>query len=199
MKSARSKVRVETREKIISDCALLMMEKGYFSVSVPELEKASGRTKAVLYGYFMNKNELAMAVLDHNLEQQRNEVNDLVKLSVTNRDKLMAHILFYYPKTTYALAGNGCQLFTAAAEACNTYKEMREKVAKALLSWEQDIIKIIQDGIKQKEFKAEASINETAWQIIALIESAVLVSKTMQSRKPGIQLLDQAKCLVANL
>jgi len=176
-----------------------MMENGYFSVSVPELEKASGKTKAVLYGYFINKNELAMAVLDYNLEGQRKAVNELVNLSITNRDKLMAHILFYYPKTEFTLAGSGCHLFNAAAEACNTCHEMKQRVTKALLLWQQDIVKILQDGVDQKEFKAEIPVDGIAWQIIALIESAILISKTMQDKKPGIQLLDQAKCLVANL
>jgi len=199
MKFARSKTRIETREKIIKDCAVLMTEKGYFAVSIPELEKITGKTKAVLYGYFNNKNELAMAVLDYNLEQNRNAIDKLVKLCVNNRAKLNAHVQFHYPKTEYAFVGNDCQLFNLAIEAGSVHEEMRTKVAKALLLWKHDLTEIIQDGISCSEFKYGLSVDDIAWQLITLIESAAITSKTTQSRKLGIQLLDQAKCLVTNL
>ena len=199
MKFARSKTRIETRGKIIKDCAALMTEKGYFAVSIPELEKITGKTKAVLYGYFNNKNELAMAVLDYNLEQNKNAVDELVKLCIDNRAKLEAHILFHYPKTEYAFVGNGCQLFNLAIEVGSVHEEMKKKVAKALLLWKQDLVEIIQNGIKCNEFKYGLPVDDIAWQLITLVESAAIISKTTQSRKLGIQLLDQAKCLVTNL
>jgi AcrR family transcriptional regulator len=63
--------RIEIRKNIIKACSVIVAEQGYLSVSFSALEKASKQTKAVLYGYFINKRTLAMAVLDYNLERKR--------------------------------------------------------------------------------------------------------------------------------
>ncbi|WP_214070398.1 helix-turn-helix domain-containing protein [Mucilaginibacter sp. dw_454] len=196
---ARSKARIETREKIIKDCAALMAEQGYCNVSVPEIEKATGKTKAVLYGYFNNRYDITMAVLDHNLQQSKKAIDELVSGCTDNRSKLNAHIQFHHPKTEYTLVGNGCPLFSLAIEAGAVHEEMRKKVAKALLLWKQELAEIIQTGINNQEFREDLSAEDIAWQLISLIESASIISKTTQSLKPGVKLLNQAKNLVANL
>jgi TetR/AcrR family transcriptional repressor of nem operon len=199
MPSARSGLRIETRKKIIKNSASLLNHVGYLSVSVAELEKATGESKAVLYGYFVNKDALAMAVLDYSLEQKREQINDFVKLCEDNRDKLNAHVMFYYPAMESSFNWDDCQLFNAAIEAGTHHEEMRQKVARALLEWKQDLVNIIHAGIRDDEFKPGIQADDIAWQLISLIESAVIISKTTQNRDLGIKLLNQAKCLVTNL
>lgn len=195
MKLSRSSMRVETRTQIIENCAPLLSREGYLSVSIPELEKASGESKAVLYGYFSNKNILVMAVLDYNLTRRRNTINQLIDSTSSGKDKLMAHVLFYYPKTSLSLIGENCQLFNAAVEIANQQNEMQQKIAEAILLWQQDVAAIIRTITINADINAEAA----AWQLIALLESAVIISRVTQNRALGMQLLDQAKNFVINL
>jgi TetR/AcrR family transcriptional repressor of nem operon len=90
--------------------------------------------------------------------------------------------------------------FNAAIEAGNIIdEEMRQKVAKALLLWKQDMVDIIREGITTNEFKPDIEPDEIAWQLISLIESSVIISKTIQNLKLRVLLLDKAKHLVRNL
>ena len=191
--------RIETRKKIIKACAPLLNRYGYLSVSFSELEKASGETKTVLYGYFINKHALAMAVLDYNLEQKRNKINKMADSYPYYRDKLTAHISVYYPRKGAAFPDTNTYFFNAAVEATALHEDMRQRVAKALLLWKQDIVDIIRQGIATNEFKPEIQADETAWSLISLIESAVIISKTTQDVTLGARLLDQAKQTIKTL
>lgn len=192
-------LRTDTKKKIIQSCAPLLNDKGYLSVSLSELESVSRQTKAILYKHFNNKISLALAALDYNLECKRNAINQIIRPHYSCKKKLLIHIDVYYPNMESPFIGDDCLIFKAAAEVGYVNEEMRKRVAKALLQWKQDLSDIIKKGKHKSEFKHNINEEDVAWEIISLIESAVIISRTTQNLKLGIKMLDQAKTKVMNL
>jgi len=183
--------RVITRQKIISDSAVLFEQKGYLNVTIPEIEKATGKTKAVLYGYFENRQSLANAVLEYNLAQKRAQLLRQAAFQPDQIRKLGVHIDLHDPeKKSLIVVGNS---LPNAAETIHAYEEMKRIAADALIIWHQDIVELINGGIKTGEFKTKSEPEELAWLLISLVEGALLISQTTQNAKLGWQLLNQAK------
>jgi hypothetical protein len=54
---------------------------------------------------------------------------------------------------------------------------MCEEVSKAINSWKNTLIFLINEGIKAGEFRSENKAEDLALQIIAIIEGAVMLTK----------------------
>ena len=52
----------DTREKILEKTFMLLIRKGYDSVSVSDIQKELGMSRGLLYCYFKNKSDLILAV-----------------------------------------------------------------------------------------------------------------------------------------
>jgi len=192
-------IKTDTKKKIIRLCAPLLHEKGYLSVPISELEKASQQSKTIIYQHFDNKTSLAVAALDYNLELKRIKINQNIKPYYSCKKKLLKHIETYYPTIESPFIGDGCPIFKAAGTIGNSNEEMRLRVAKALLLWKQDLSDTIKKGKLKSEFKHNVQEEDVAWEIISLIESAVVISRTTQNLKLGLKMLDQAKIKIMNL
>ncbi len=184
--------RVIIRQQIIRDCAVLFNCKGYQNVSFTDIEKISSQTKAVLFGYFENKQALARAVLEFNLNKKRELISQQVALQPAYINKLLIQFDLHNPESNFFPVG-GCPILNAATETDYAQEEMRLIVAQALLNWKQDIINLISEGRKAGEFKMRSDIDEVAWSLISLIEGAVFISHTTQNFRLGRQLLEQSK------
>ncbi len=55
-----------TRQFIVEKTAPLFNAKGYAGTSLSDMTDATGLTKGSIYGNFANKDEVALAVFDHN-------------------------------------------------------------------------------------------------------------------------------------
>ena len=64
-----------TRQFIIETTAPIFNSKGYEGTSISDITAATGLTKGSVYGNFKDKNELAAAVFDYNLEKIRSGNN----------------------------------------------------------------------------------------------------------------------------
>src|SRR5215204_2574009 len=59
----------QTKAFIIEKTAPLFNTKGYEGTSMSDIEAATGLTKGSIYGNFTNKDEVALAVFDFNLQK----------------------------------------------------------------------------------------------------------------------------------
>ena len=186
--------RIIIRQKIIADCAILFNQKGYNGVSISEIEKVTGKTKAVIYGYFVTKNDLAKAVLEYNINRKLELIREQILLRTDNISKLQVHFDVHDPENHFLLTG-GCPLLNAAIETDNTNQELHQIVAKALLLWKQDILDLINNGIQAGEFKSGIVAGDLAWLLISLVEGVIFINQTTQNKKLTRQLLYQAKLI----
>lgn len=191
--------RRDIRQQIIKACAAVFNSKGYQHVSIPDLEEASGKTKATLYGYFANKGQMATVILDYNLQHKKQAIQQLADDRATITGKLLAHVDVHRPAYAGLMIDGGCPIQNAGATADDTNNQLRLLAARALTDWEQEISLLISAGINNGEFVPDCNADETAWEIISVIEGAILISRTTQNTQLCAQLLDIAESRIKHL
>src|ERR1700752_4274548 len=84
-----------TKAYIIEKSAPIFNTKGYAGTSLNDMTEATGLTKGSIYGNFANKDEVALAAFDHNLQKVSSIINGEMAKHATAKEKLLAHVAVY--------------------------------------------------------------------------------------------------------
>lgn len=188
-----------TRQRIVELTAELFNKKGALGTSVSDLEKATGMTRGSIYGNFPNKDAVALAVFDYNLERKLRLLFEGADRQESYKDKLLAHILLHHPSANTQFTSGGCPLQNTVIESDDTNELLRNKAAAGLMLWTKNLVEIIEAGIKANEFKPETDGLSIALQIVSMIEGASLYFRSTQDMKYVNRLLDAAKRIVEDI
>lgn len=173
----------QTRTFIIEKTAPLFNSKGYAGTSLTDMTNATKLTKGSIYGNFANKDEVALAVFDHNLKKVNSIFQQQIVKYSSAKDKLMVYGNVYADFENYPFPLGGCPILNTAIESDDTHPALRSKVAAAIDGWKKNIMGILEEGKKNKEFDKNINTEQIALTIIALIEGGIMISRT--TSKPG--------------
>ncbi|WP_207435797.1 TetR/AcrR family transcriptional regulator [Sabulibacter ruber] len=166
-----------TRQFIIEKTAPIFNTKGYAGTSITDITSATGLTKGSVYGNFANKDEVALAVFDYNLQKVQRILQAELEKQTTAREKLLVYVRVYDNFLQYPFPEGGCPILNTAIEADDTHEALKKKAADAIQNWKVKIEKVISEGIAQKEFSPEVNPEQIALTIIAMIEGAIMITK----------------------
>jgi AcrR family transcriptional regulator len=177
----------QTKAFIIEKTAPLFNSKGYAGTSLNDMTDATRLTKGSIYGNFVNKDEVAVAAFEYNVNKIRSIVYPKVSESISAKNKLIAYGEVYTNPDKYNFPVGGCPILNTATEADDTHPELQVKVAGAINTWKKNFIRIIQEGIENKEFSKNSDPEQVAISLIALLEGGIMISKaTGKSTGPHI-------------
>ena len=167
-----------TRQFILETTASIFNKKGYAGTSLSDLTEATGLTKGSIYGNFKNKEEVAAAVFDFNLDKVRKQVQQHIQKATSYHDKLMVYAQVYHTfNKEKSFPAGGCPILNTAVEADATNPILRERAAGAIVRWKRSIENLINSGIKAGEFRHGIDTNEISLAMIALIEGGIMIAK----------------------
>lgn len=166
-----------TKEFITEKTAPLFNQKGYAGTSLTDMTDATGLTKGSIYGNFEDKDDVALASFDHNMNKLIGQVRELQSTERSAKGKLTAFITVYRNGLQSAVLKDGCPIINTGTEADDTHPQLKEKTSAALTRWHKSISAIIQQGKMQGEFKENINSNEFASLMIAMIEGGFTLSK----------------------
>jgi len=192
-----------TRNFIIEATAGIFNTKGYAGTSLSDLTDATGLTKGSIYGNFENKEEVALAVFDHNLSKVNTIIRNRVAQAPTYFDKLMVYARVYDQYNQYVRTNSfpkgGCPILNTAIEADDTNPLLKEKASKAVLKWKSNIEEMIKGGIAAGEFKPEIDHHQVALSIIALIEGGIMIAKVTDNQHNLDQVMKTVEFLLSQM
>jgi TetR/AcrR family transcriptional regulator, transcriptional repressor for nem operon len=175
----------QTRTFIIERTAPVFNTKGYAGTSLSDLEKATGLTKGSIYNNFANKDEVALACFDYNLNMVHTLIQSEMAKADSAREKLAAYIRVYNdPSYRNAFPQGGCPILNTAIEADDTHPALRERAHAAVIDWKDTIERVIEQGIHAGEFKASVHAHEVAVTIVAMIEGGTMMARV--AGKPAL-------------
>lgn len=168
----------ETRAFIVEKTAPVFNKKGFAGTSLADMEQVTGLTKGSIYNNFANKDEVALAAFDFNL----NKVNKLISDEMNKHSSVRKQLLVYatiYGDTMLKdfFPVGGCPILNTAVDSDDTHPELRKKAKAAVINWKNKVGELIERGIAQKEFKPVTHAEDAALMIIASIEGAIMISK----------------------
>jgi len=142
-----------------------------------DIMDATKLSKGTLYIHFDNKDVLAEAVVDYNMQLLEQRTLAAMNRYEHPKDKLFAYIDAYRNPLNPPVDG-GCPMLNFGMEADDQNEVVRKKVAVMVNRSQQLIIDIIAQGIRQGIFKADWNYKEFATIMFAMIEGSILISKT---------------------
>src|SRR5579871_3308737 len=133
-----------TRKLIIEKTAPIFNVKGYAGTSLSDMTDATGLTKGSIYGNFSNKDEVALAAFDHNLQKIGQIIQREMDKQATVREKLLVYTHVYENFLSFPFPQGGCPILNTAIEADDTHPALKKRVAEAILSWKNRIIALLE-------------------------------------------------------
>jgi len=189
----------QTRQMIIERSAPIFNKKGIAATAMSDVMEATDLSKGSLYVHFDNKDVLAEAVVDYQLDLLGQKTLAAINRFDHPKDKLFAYLDLYRNPMNPPLEG-GCPMLNFGMEADDQNEVVREKVAAKVNQSQQLIVGIIEQGIRQGDFKADWNYKEFATMMFALIEGGVLIGKTTRkSDKMAIIIKNLKKMIEAQL
>jgi len=167
----------KTRNFIVEKTAPIFNMKGYAGTSLNDITAATGLTKGSIYGNFANKDEVALAAFDYNLNNVSSRIEAEMNRQDSIKDKLLVYIDIYQKFIDGSVSEGGCPVLNTAIDADDTHPELRGRVLKAVLDWKNKIAKLVEAGIVNKEINANHNPEQIALTIIAMVEGGIMISK----------------------
>lgn len=167
----------KTKAFIIEKTAPIFNKKGYAGTSINDMTDATGLTKGSIYGNFSNKDEVALAAFDYNLQKISKIFATEISQQETAKGQLLVFVHVYMNFLSHPFPSGGCPILNTATEADDTHPELRKKVVTGITNWKNRITAVIEKGIEQKEFPSSIDPEQIALTIIATIEGGVMITQ----------------------
>jgi TetR/AcrR family transcriptional repressor of nem operon len=166
-----------TRKYIVEKTASIFNKKGFAGTSLSDLTAATGLTKGSIYGNFANKDEVALAVFDHNLGRLNDKMDARIAVGKTSIEKLREMANFYRSEFKSSLNMGGCPILNTAVDADDTHPALKQKVSAGIHGWKTKIELIVKKGVQNQEIRAGVNAQVFATEFIALIEGGIMLAK----------------------
>ncbi|MGA9649884.1 MULTISPECIES: TetR/AcrR family transcriptional regulator [Pedobacter] len=189
----------KTRNYIIEKTAPIFNMKGYAGTSLQDITAATGLTKGSIYGNFANKDEVALAAFDYNFNNNVLQIESAMRAQTTAKGKLLVYVSIYQNFITGTISLGGCPILNTATDADDTHPALREKALKAVLSWKKRIIKLVEEGIENKEIALDSNAEQIALTVIAMIEGGIMISRLTNKLDNWDLIMDSLKKYVNSL
>lgn len=189
----------KTKEYIVEKTAPIFNKKGFAGTSLSDMTEATGLTKGSIYGNFASKDEVALASFDYNLRKMRTYINAEEDKAKTVKEKLMIRTQLFGKERPIAYPEGGCPLLNTGAEADDTHPALKARVADAIESWKQRTIRMVEEGIRNKEISPDTNPEQAALTIISMIQGAIFVSRTTGKREYGESVMEVTRKYIQSL
>jgi TetR/AcrR family transcriptional regulator, transcriptional repressor for nem operon len=169
-----------TRQFIIERSAPLFNTKGVAGTSMSDIMEVTKMAKGGLYGHFETKEELSYAAADYNLNTLGEKLTRALISSLTAKAKLLACVDFFSDPLHPPVEG-GCPMLNFGMEADDTNPTIRKKVKARVEVAERLFQSIVEEGIKNGEFRKDSNAREFAIKMFALIEGGTMICRIVGS------------------
>lgn len=189
----------KTRNFIVEKTAPIFNMKGYAGTSLNDITAATGLTKGSIYGNFANKDEVALAAFDYNLNNVSSRIEAEMNRQPSIKDKLLVYIDIYQKFIDGSVSEGGCPVLNTAIDADDTHPELRGRVLKAVLDWKTKIAKLVEAGIAKKEINTIHNPEQIALTIIAMVEGGIMISRLTAKPAHWSLIMDSLKKYINSL
>ncbi|MBA4053881.1 MAG: TetR/AcrR family transcriptional regulator [Marivirga sp.] len=187
----------ETRQFIIERSAPIFNIKGISGTAMSDIMEATKLSKGSLYVHFENKDVLAYAVVDYNMELLGRKVKGALIKHTTAKAKLFAYVDVLKDAVNSPVKG-GCPILNFGMESDDTNDVIKKKVKANIEAALKIISDLVKEGIKNGEFKSNWNHLEFATMMFAMIEGGVMMSRVAGTNTSIELMAKQIKKLITD-
>jgi len=166
-----------TRRHIIEKAAPVFNKKGYAATTLSDITAATGMTKGSIYGNFKDKDEVALAAFEYNVDFINKYLKSQIHSANTFLEKLLAFPNTFRRVYRTVLSNGGCPILNTSVDADDLNQQLHQAVLKRIKHWQTTITQFIEQGIEQGEFNPNTDVTQFAQISIALVEGGYAMAK----------------------
>jgi TetR/AcrR family transcriptional repressor of nem operon len=185
----------ETRQFIIEQSAPIFNVKGIAATAMSDVMEATKLSKGSLYVHFENKEVLAAAVVEHNMDQLGKKIFGALNKEKTAKAKLIAYINLLSDALNPPVKG-GCPIMNFGMEADDTNQTLRKSINIRIEDVVKTITEIIKAGSKNGEFKPGWHAREFATLMFASIEGGIMMSRVAGQNASMVSIARQLEKII---
>ncbi|WP_166246343.1 TetR/AcrR family transcriptional regulator [Paenibacillus turpanensis] len=167
----------KTREHIIRKSAELFNQQGYAGASLNDIIASTGIQKGGIYRHFGSKDEIALEAYEYAAGVVGAKFSEALSKEETAVGQLLAFFRVYEDVVNNPPFIGGCPMQNTAVESDDTHPLLRERAQLGLRSTLDKMKHIIDEGIREGEFKEELDVDALASFALSLLEGGIMLSK----------------------
>jgi len=172
-----------TRQRIMATAELLVLRRGFAGTSLDDILRSVGTTKGAFFHHFGSKSDLGLALIERYRTTHTNLFARFgAEADALASDPLERMLLFLRRFEAYASAHKapmvGCIYAAFASELDHCSQPMREAVAAGLEAWVRLYETCLDAILAERTPTAPVSARGLAEMIVALIEGALILSRS---------------------
>lgn len=188
----------QTTRFIIETVAPIFNKKGYAATSMADITLATGLTKGAIYGNFENKEAIAVAAFNKNVNDLFKKVAMHQELSNSPLQKLLLITDFYRNYYEFSTELGGCPILNIGVDAKHQNTRLHEQVQHVIRKTQDHIIKLVELGIAAREIKPTVNAKGFAKLMYARIQGAIFMSQTMNDSSYLVDAVDALDLIIIN-
>ncbi|MBI2821190.1 MAG: TetR/AcrR family transcriptional regulator [Acidobacteria bacterium] len=180
------------REHIVQVASQLIHIKGFNNTSIDDILHQSGVKKGSFYFYFKSKEELGFAVIEHHMEQFRQDcLAPILESDCGPFDKLMRILDALEEEQTHTNCKGGCPFGNMALELSDMHEGFRVRLQEIFQGMTDLFYQLLSEA--SGEPYDGADLREVSQLIVATIEGGIMLSKVHKSILPMQECVRQLK------
>src|SRR4051812_45455746 len=183
----------QTRRRIVVAAAQLMYERGVIEATLEDVRAAAGVSGSQVYHYFASKQELLLAVIEHQTDELLGQQSPShARLDSLSGLRAWRDSLVEYQRRLQCRGG--CPIGSLGSELAENNPEARLAVASGFLRWEADIHRGIAAMHARGELDADPA--DLALALLTALQGGLLMTQVTRTVRPLEVALDAMLALV---
>ena len=167
-----------TRENIVAQAAALFNTNGYAGASLSELMQITGLKKGGIYNHFHSKEEILISAFEYSVGVVKKTLANAIVGKPTATGKLKGIVEFYRDYPLNPVIKGGCPILNTIVDSDSTNLLLQEKVKEAVDDLINELVQIINYGIRKGEFKSGIDPGKAAVVIFTSIEGGIAMTRS---------------------
>jgi AcrR family transcriptional regulator len=161
---------IDKKEAILVEAEKLFSEQDFDAVSVRDIAKEANVNIAMISYYFGSKEKLFEALIVRRIESSMNILRGMILPEMSGYDKMCAVIDYYIDKL---INNRNVHKMINRELSSNNRPHLREMIMSKMRSNREFIKGLMEEGIRNKEFKSDMDIDMTIMNFFGTIQHVV--------------------------
>ena len=178
-----------SRERILACAEKIILQKGYVGTSLEDILEKSAITKGGFFYHFSGKAELARALVDRYLDEDRKLFDSLQQRADAQSDDPLQRLLIFLDLLANGVIGQtevhpGCLAAAFTYEIQQFDVGIRDSISAGILEWRAMIARRLELVMQQRKPRLPVDVESLADMFTALLEGGIILARIFDSNDP---------------
>ncbi|MES2604214.1 MAG: TetR/AcrR family transcriptional regulator [Pseudomonadota bacterium] len=178
-----------SRQRILDTAEGIILQKGYVGASLDEILDKSAITKGGFFYHFTGKGELARALVERSLEEDRKMFTGVLAEADTLSEDPLERVLIFLKLLADGVVGKtevhpGCLAVAFIYEIQQFDDAMRTRLAEGIKEWRQLIATRLELVMQTRKPALTVEVEVLADMFIVAIEGGIILARVFNSNDP---------------